>query len=94
MIVLWKYVLLFTLITKIKFDQMTILHVYLKNGFIQLNIFCRRRERLQAVRNLFYNAYCSTVGFKFKEGPDSGLGSLLGNIAEKVGILSVPRTSL
>ncbi|XP_021931879.1 myotubularin-related protein 14 [Zootermopsis nevadensis] len=53
-----------------------------------------RRERLQTVRTLFYNAYCSTVGFKFKNGQDSGLGSLLGNFAEKVGIISTQRTSV
>ncbi|XP_046985343.1 myotubularin-related protein 14 isoform X1 [Schistocerca americana] len=53
-----------------------------------------RREKLQTVRSLFYTAYCSTIGFKFKNGSDSGLGSLLGNIAEKVGILSAQRTSL
>lgn len=53
-----------------------------------------RRERLQTVRTLFYNAYCSTIGFRFKNGQDSGLGSLLGNIAEKVGIISTQRTSV
>jgi len=53
-----------------------------------------RRERLQTVRTLFYNAYCSTIGFKFKNGQDSGLGSLLGNFAEKVGIISTQRTSV
>lgn len=45
-----------------------------------------RKERLEAVRTLFYNAYCSTVGFKFKNGPDSSLGSFLGNIADRVGL--------
>ncbi|XP_046747257.1 myotubularin-related protein 14 [Diprion similis] len=54
----------------------------------------RRKERLQSVRTLFYNAYCSTIGFKFKDGSDSALGNLFGNFAEKVGILSVQRTSL
>nr|CAD7423179.1 unnamed protein product [Timema monikensis] len=53
-----------------------------------------RRERLQTVRTLFYNAYFSTIGFKLKSGQDSGLGSLLGNFAEKVGIISTQRTSL
>ncbi|XP_066997241.1 myotubularin-related protein 14 isoform X2 [Anabrus simplex] len=52
----------------------------------------QRRERLNSVRTLFYNAYCATVGFKFRS--DTGLGSLLGNFAEKVGIISTPRTSL
>ncbi|PSN48995.1 Myotubularin-related protein 14 [Blattella germanica] len=53
-----------------------------------------RRERLQTVRTLFYGAYCSTIGFKFKNGQDSGLGSLLGNFAEKVGIISSQRTAV
>lgn len=46
-----------------------------------------RRERLNAVRTLFYNCYSSTIGYKFKSGADSAtLGSLLGNFAEKVGL--------
>lgn len=46
----------------------------------------QRRERLSSVRNLFYNCYCSTVGFKFKDGSEtSSLGILLGNFAERVG---------
>ncbi|KAJ9595168.1 hypothetical protein L9F63_013526 [Diploptera punctata] len=53
-----------------------------------------RRERLQTVRALFYNSYCSTIGFKFNNGQDSGLGSLLGNFAEKVGIISSQRTTV
>jgi myotubularin-related protein 14 len=65
--------------------------VTVANG--DLNCF-RRRERLQTVRALFYNAYCSTIGFRFKNGHESGLGSLLGNIAEKVGIISTQRTSV
>ncbi|KAG8225705.1 hypothetical protein J437_LFUL001738 [Ladona fulva] len=52
-----------------------------------------RRDRLQSVRTLFYNSYCSTI--KFKNGQqDSGLGSLLGNFAEKVGIRTTQRTSV
>ncbi|XP_069693160.1 phosphatidylinositol-3,5-bisphosphate 3-phosphatase MTMR14 isoform X2 [Periplaneta americana] len=53
-----------------------------------------RRDRLHTIRTLFYNSYCSTIGFKFKNGQDSGLGSLLGNFAEKVGIISTQRTSV
>lgn len=45
-----------------------------------------RRQRLMAVRTLFYNCYKSTIGYKFKNGADSGLGSFLGNFAEKVGL--------
>ncbi|XP_071449239.1 phosphatidylinositol-3,5-bisphosphate 3-phosphatase MTMR14 [Hetaerina americana] len=57
------------------------------------DIAIMRRERLQSVRTLFYNSYCSTI--KFKNGQqDSGLGSLLGNFAEKVGIRSAQRTSV
>lgn len=51
------------------------------------NDYYMRRERLNAVRTLFYNCYSSTIGYKFKNGPDSAtLGSLLGNFAEKVGL--------
>ncbi|KAK9497489.1 hypothetical protein O3M35_004197 [Rhynocoris fuscipes] len=54
-----------------------------------------RRERLRNVRSLFYNCYCSTVGFKLKDGSEaSGIGHILGNFAEKVGIISGQRTSL
>lgn len=46
-----------------------------------------RRERLNAVRTLFYNCYSSTIGYNFKNGSDTAsLGSLLGNFAEKVGL--------
>lgn len=51
------------------------------------NDYFMRRERLNSVRTLFYNCYSSTIGYKFKNGPDSAsLGSLLGNFAEKVGL--------
>lgn len=51
------------------------------------NDYFMRRERLNAVRTLFYNCYSSTIGYKFKNGADSAtLGSLLGNFAEKVGL--------
>ncbi|XP_053673307.1 myotubularin-related protein 14 [Anopheles nili] len=48
--------------------------------------YAMRRERLNQVRTLFYNCYYSTIAFKFKSVPDSALGSLLGNFAEKVGL--------
>ncbi|XP_015599397.1 myotubularin-related protein 14 [Cephus cinctus] len=54
-----------------------------------------RKDRLQCLRRLFYNAYSHTVGFRMKDHSESsGFGQLLGNFAEKVGILSVQRTSL
>lgn len=59
------------------------------------DIALQRRERLTSVRNLFYNCYCSTVGFKLKDGSEtSSLGLLLGNFAEKVGFISTQRTSV
>lgn len=58
------------------------------------NDYFMRRERLNSVRTLFYNCYSSTIGYKFKNaGPDSALGSLLGNFAEKVG-LTTQRTPI
>lgn len=58
------------------------------------NDYFLRRERLNSVRTLFYNCYASTIGYKFKNGNDSvGLGSLLGNFAEKVG-LTTQKTSV
>lgn len=55
----------------------------------------RRRERLRAVRNLFYNCYSTTVGFKFKNGSDgSSFGNLFGNFKEKVRFISGQRTSV
>jgi myotubularin-related protein 14 len=56
------------------------------------NDYFMRRERLNSVRTLFYNCYSSTIGYKFKNGADSALGSLLGNFAEKVGLTQ--RTSV
>jgi myotubularin-related protein 14 len=57
------------------------------------NDYFMRRERLTALRTLFYNCYSSTVGFNFKNGAESAtLGSLLGNFAEKVGLTQ--RTSV
>lgn len=54
-----------------------------------------RKDRLQCLRRIFYNAYSHTVGFRMKDNSESGgFGQLLGNFAEKVGILSVQRTSL
>lgn len=58
------------------------------------NDYFLRRERLNSVRTLFYNCYASTIGYKFKNGNENvGLGSLLGNFAEKVG-LTTQRTSV
>lgn len=43
-----------------------------------------RRERLNQVRTMFHNCYCSTIAFTFVgTGP---VGSLLGSFAEKVGL--------
>nr|XP_033333041.1 myotubularin-related protein 14 [Megalopta genalis]XP_033333042.1 myotubularin-related protein 14 [Megalopta genalis]XP_033333043.1 myotubularin-related protein 14 [Megalopta genalis]XP_033333045.1 myotubularin-related protein 14 [Megalopta genalis]XP_033333046.1 myotubularin-related protein 14 [Megalopta genalis]XP_033333047.1 myotubularin-related protein 14 [Megalopta genalis]XP_033333048.1 myotubularin-related protein 14 [Megalopta genalis] len=54
-----------------------------------------RREKLQCLRKIFYNAYSHTVGFRMKDNSESSaFGQLLGNFAEKVGILSTQRTSL
>ncbi|XP_055595238.1 myotubularin-related protein 14 isoform X2 [Uranotaenia lowii] len=58
----------------------------------QVDLYALRREKLTQLRTLFYNCYFSTIAFKFNSGPDSGLGSLLGNFAEKVGLAS--RTSV
>lgn len=58
----------------------------------RVDLFAIRRERLTQLRTLFYNCYFSTIAFKFNSGPDSALGSLLGNFAEKVGLAS--RTSV
>ncbi|KAL7028294.1 hypothetical protein ACKWTF_005791 [Chironomus riparius] len=57
------------------------------------NDYFMRRERLNSVRTLFYNCYSSTIGYQFKNGADSALGSLLGNFAEKVG-LTTQRTPI
>ncbi|XP_063700425.1 myotubularin-related protein 14 [Culicoides brevitarsis] len=53
-----------------------------------------RRNRLTAVRSLFYNCYRSTIGFKIKGGQENTttFGTLLGNFAEKVGLAQ--RTSV
>lgn len=54
-----------------------------------------RKEKLQCLRRIFYNAYSQTVGFRMKDNSESvGIGQLLGNFAERVGIRSVQRTSL
>lgn len=54
----------------------------------------RRRDRLQSVRSTFYQCYCKAIGFKYKNGAElSSLGSMLGNIAERVG-LSSQRTQM
>ncbi|XP_058123856.1 myotubularin-related protein 14 [Anopheles ziemanni] len=56
------------------------------NSSYSHDFYAMRRERLNQVRTLFYNCYYSTIAFKFKSVPDSALGSLLGNFAEKVGL--------
>lgn len=58
------------------------------------NFISRRRDRLQTVRAHFYTLYAAAIGFQFKNANDngsSGLGSLIGNIATKVGIRSSNR---
>lgn len=65
------------------------------NSIILMSCFRSRKEKLQCLRRIFYNAYSHTVGFRMKDNSESsGFGQLLGNFAEKVGILSVQRTSL
>lgn len=59
-----------------------------------LLFFRRRRDRLQSVRSTFYQCYCKAIGFKYKNGAElTSLGSMLGNIAERVG-LSTQRTQM
>lgn len=63
----------------------------IQNHGIKTFFFCRlfysrRRDRLQSVRSTFYQCYCKAIGFKYKNGTElSSLGSMLGNIAERVG---------
>lgn len=45
-----------------------------------------RKKRLLKVREIFYHNYSATIGFNCKDGTDSSIGTLLGNIAEKVGL--------
>lgn len=53
--------------------------------------FCRRRQnRLSSVRSIFYECYCKTIGFKYKNGDESSFGSMLGNFAERVGFTQRP----
>ncbi len=49
-----------------------------------------RKERLQAVRSIFYNAYSAAIGFKFKNGAENPtrLSSLIDHFAGTVGIYS------
>ncbi|XP_042235704.1 myotubularin-related protein 14-like isoform X2 [Homarus americanus] len=50
-------------------------------------IVFNRAERLAKVRSLFYNIYVTTIGFNFSNGRnESGLGTLVSNFAQKVGI--------
>ncbi|CAG0884097.1 unnamed protein product [Darwinula stevensoni] len=54
----------------------------------------KRQECLNAVRSTFYQLYCSSVGFTFRNGPPepAGFGTLLENFAERVGFRAAPRT--
>lgn len=54
-------------------------------GLVPKDTPATRKDRLNGVRSLFYHCYCSTVGFKFKNGAETTFGALLGNFAEKVG---------
>ncbi|KAK8741681.1 hypothetical protein OTU49_002339 [Cherax quadricarinatus] len=50
-------------------------------------IVFNRAERLAKVRALFYNIYVTTIGFNVSNGRnESGLGTLVSNFAQKVGI--------
>ncbi|KAK4293011.1 hypothetical protein Pmani_034261 [Petrolisthes manimaculis] len=50
-------------------------------------IVFNRAERLAKVRALFYNLYVSTIGLNAPNGrTDTGLGTLVSNFAQKVGI--------
>lgn len=46
----------------------------------------RRRDRLHAVRSTFYQYYGTAIGFKYKNGTETSLGGMWGNIAERVGL--------
>lgn len=56
----------------------------------QLDRYAIRRERLTELRTLFYNCYYSTIAYKFPYGSDSTIGSLLGNLVERVGKANRP----
>ncbi|CAL4158458.1 unnamed protein product, partial [Meganyctiphanes norvegica] len=58
-------------------------------------IVFNRADRLSKVRSMFYNIYCTSIGFKFSNGrTESGLGNLMNNFAAKVGIkTATPRTT-
>lgn len=65
------------------------LHLPFDPNLYILNYSRRRRDRLQSVRSTFYQCYCKAIGFKYKNGAElSSLGSMLGNIAERVGFSS------
>lgn len=50
-------------------------------------IIFNRAERLAKVRSLFYTIYVASIGLNFSNGRnDSGLGTLVSNFAQKVGI--------
>lgn len=51
----------------------------------------KRPEKLAKVRSLFYNQYVTSIGFSACNGRhDSGLGTLVSNFAQKVGIRPSP----
>ncbi|RWS06197.1 myotubularin-related protein 14-like protein [Dinothrombium tinctorium] len=43
-----------------------------------------RKEKLQAVRSLFYNSYSAAVGFRFRSGSDVSGGSGLSNLFDHI----------
>lgn len=48
-----------------------------------------RKDKIQTVRSIFYKVYSQYIGFPFKDNLEpSALGQLIGNFAEKVGIVS------
>ncbi|OXU26982.1 hypothetical protein TSAR_008803 [Trichomalopsis sarcophagae] len=54
-----------------------------------------RKNKLETLRQSFYTVYTQSVGLKMKDNSETtGIGQFLGNFAEKVGILSVQRTTL
>lgn len=49
--------------------------------------FFSRQDRLLKIRELFYTCYFPSIGCKnVRFGPESSVGAIIGNIAEKVGL--------
>jgi len=44
----------------------------------------RRKQRLNAVRAIFIQAYGKTIGLKFKEGSSMNLATFIGNLADQL----------